>query len=168
MLHHLQRSTEDSTAEVGLGIPEATLEAVGPATEPCSIRDKSTLVFLVGDNLSEFGLDVDGVGGLATDTGQSVNGLWELALLDKVSRRVGEHHKTTSKDDSPGELDGDGDTVGASVGALLGSVDDAGSKHDTDGNAELVTGDEGTTDLAGALGGSVSESVADGQSDASN
>jgi hypothetical protein len=27
----------------------------------------------------------------------------------------------------------------------------------------LVTGDEGTTDLAGALGSSVSESVADGQ-----
>lgn len=151
MLHHLKRGTEDSLAEVGVGLPERTLEAVGPRAEPGGGGDELTLVLLVGDNLSKLDLDVLGVGVLATKTGQRVGGSSEVTLLDEVAGRVGETHETTGEDDSPDKLDGDGNTVSTSILPVLSSVDDARSKHETDGDAELVTGDQGTTDLARAL-----------------
>jgi hypothetical protein len=59
------------------------------------------LVLEVGLNLGELGLNVLGLGGLATDADEGVDGLVGLALLDKVARRVGEDGKTAGKDDSP-------------------------------------------------------------------
>jgi hypothetical protein len=151
LLHHLDGGTEDSAAKVGLGLPEAALEAVGPAAEPGGGGDQSTLVLLVGDNLSKLALDVDGVLRLATDTRQGVDCAGNITLLDEVARGVGKEHETSSEDDGPGELDGDGNAVSTSVITALGGVDDDGGEQNTNGDAELVTSDEGTTDLAGAL-----------------
>lgn len=150
LLHHLHRSTEDGSAKVRLAIPEAALEAVGPAAEPSSIGDDLALVLLVGDDLGDLRLDVLGVLRLATDSGEGFDGVLDAATLDEVSRRVGEEEETTAEDDGPGELETDGDLVGLHAVEVLGSVDDAGSEEETDGDAELVTGDEGTADLLGA------------------
>lgn len=151
LLHHLHGGTEDGSAEVGLAVPEAALEAVGPRTEPGGGRNHLALVLLVGDDLSNLRLDVLGVLGLTTDTGEGVDSLLDLTTLDVVSRRVREEEKTTTEDDSPGELDTDGDLVRLHGVEVLGSVDDTGGEEETDGDAELVTGDESTTDLLGAL-----------------
>jgi hypothetical protein len=150
-LHHLNGGTKDSAAEVGLGLPEAALEAVGPAAEPGGRGDKSTLVLLVGDNLSKLTLDVNRVLRLTTDARERVDSTGNVALLDVVTRRVREEHETASEDQSPGELDSNRDAVGTGVIAALGSVDDARGEEDTNGNAELVTSNESATDLARAL-----------------
>lgn len=151
LLHHLHRSTEDSSAEVRLAIPEAALEAVGPAADKRSRGDDLALVLLVGDDLGDLRLDVLGVLGLASDSGKGVDGVLNAATLDEVSGRVGEEEETTGEDDGPGELETDGDLVGLHAVEVLGSVDDTGSEEETDGDAELVTGDESTTNLLGAL-----------------
>jgi hypothetical protein len=151
LLHHLQRSTENGAAKVGASVPEGALEAVGPRAEPGGVGDQLTLVLLVGDDLSKLDLDVLRVLGLATKARQRIGGLEEVAALDEVTRRVGKKHETTAKDQSPSELDGNGNAVSTSVVAALGSVDDNRSQHDTNGDAELVTSDQGTTDLARAL-----------------
>lgn len=111
LLHHLHGGTEDGSAKVRLGVPERTLEAVGPRAEPSGGGDHLTLVLLVGDDLGNLRLDVLGVLGLTTDARKSINSLFDLTALDEVSGRVGEEEETTSKDDSPGELDTDGDLV---------------------------------------------------------
>jgi hypothetical protein len=151
LLHHLHRSTEDGSAEVRLAIPEAALEAVGPRAEPRGGGNDLALVLLVGDDLGNLRLDVLGVLGLTTDTGESVDSLLDLTTLDEVSRRVGEEEETNSEDDSPGELKTNGDLVRLHGVEVLGSVDDAGGEEETDGDTELVTGDKSTTDLLGAL-----------------
>jgi hypothetical protein len=57
------------------------------------------------------------------------------------------------EDERPGELDGDGDAVRSRVGAVLGGVVDNGSQQETNGNGELVSSDNGSTDpLGGSLG----------------
>lgn len=151
LLHHLKRGTENGAAQVGLLMPETTLEAVHPALQPASIGDHSPLILFVGDDFRQLDLDVLGLTGLSTEFGESDGCIFETALLDEVSGRIWEEEKTATEDDGPGELDGDGDSVGTRVCALLCGVDDDGSQHDTDGDAELVTGDEGTANLAWAL-----------------
>ena len=112
---------------------------------------------MVGDDLSELILNVLGIGRLATDASERIGGLVELALLDVETRRFGEESKTSGEDDGPEELDGDRDTVGASVTAVLGGVDNAVGKQDTDGDAELVSSNDGTTDLLGSNLGHVQD-----------
>lgn len=106
---------------------KTTLEAVHPAANKGRIGDESTFVLLVGDNLSKFGTNVLGFLGLASKAGESLGGIFNPALLDEVTRRVGKEHETTTENQSPGELDGNGDAVGASVIAFLCAVDDTGS-----------------------------------------
>ena len=48
-------------------------------------------------------------------------------------------------------MDADWNAVGIGVADLLGAVDDARGKQQTNGDAELVSGDESATDLARAL-----------------
>ena len=151
LLHHLKRGTEDSSAKVRLAIPEAALEALSPAADPRGGGNDLALILLVGDNLSQLSLDILGVLGLTTNTGEGVNGVFDAAPLDKVSGRVGEEQETTTEDDSPGELNGDGNAVGLGAVEVLGSVDDAGGEKQTDGDAELVSSDKSTTNLARAL-----------------
>merc|ERR1712023_152369 len=157
LLHHLERGTENGLAEVGVGLEERTLEAVGPSSEPATSRDKLTLVLLVGNDLGKFEFDqrpeVGGIGAgwvYTTDLHQGLLGLIGTAALDKVTRGVGKAGDTTTQNKTPGELDTDGNAVLASVTAVLNGVVDAGSEKETDGDAELVTGNERTTNLLGA------------------
>merc|ERR1712137_617170 len=143
-----------SRLQEGSGVVE---EAVGPARDPATGGDKLALVLLVGNDLSklEFNhgpeLSSLGVGRVdTTDLHQSLLGLFGLAALDEVTRRVGKASNTTTEDKTPGKLDTDGDAVLASVTTTLDAVVDTGGKQETNGNAELVTGDERTTDLLGA------------------
>lgn len=157
LLHHLHDYTKKSTAKVGGGAPKTTLEAGGPRTDVAGLRNNGHLVLVVGDDLSELILNVLGIGRLATDASERIGGLVELALLDVETRRFGEESKTSGEDDGPEELDGDRDTVGASVTAVLGGVDNAVGKQDTDGDAELVSSNDGTTDLLGSNLGHVQD-----------
>jgi len=52
-------------------------------------------------------------------------------------------------------LDSDGNSVSTGVFSVLGEVDDDRGKHDTNGDAELVSGNERSTDLARANFGHV-------------
>ena len=148
-MHHLQRSTQNGTTEVAVGVPEASTEAVEPAAEVAALGNGLHLILVVGDNLRQFGADELRIAGLVTDTAKSLGGTGQIALLDEVTRRLGQEKETGTKDESPGDLDTDGDAVGAGVGAVLGGVVDAGSQHQTNGDAELVTRNDGATDLAG-------------------
>ncbi len=104
---------------------------------------------MVGDDFSKLILNVFRIDGLTTDTAEGVGGLVELALLDPETRRLGEESKTSGKDDSPQELNSDGDTVRTSITAVLGGIHDAVGKQDTNGDAELVASNNSTTDLLG-------------------
>jgi hypothetical protein len=150
LLHHLQRGTKDGLAQVAALLPERTLEAVGPTRNPASGGDHGTLVLLVGDDLGKLGLDVVRVTGLATESGQCVAGSLNVTALDEVARRVGEEEETTTENETEDELNTDGNAVGGSAVDVLGTVVDARGQQETNGNAELVTGNESTSDLARA------------------
>ena len=149
LLHHLEDYAEDRAADVGGALGDGAVEAVGPALEVGGLGDDLHLVLVVGDDLGELVLDVVGVNWLATDGGKGLGGLLELALLDEETGGLWQEEETGREDDGPQELDGDGDTVGSGIIALLGGVDDAVGKQDTNGDAELVTGHESTADLLG-------------------
>lgn len=151
LLHHLERGAQNGLAQVGVGLPERALEAGRPGTEPGSRGNESLLVLLVGDDLSQLVLDVLGLAGLATEPGKSLAGLGELAALDKVTGRVGQEDDAETENGSPDKLQTDGQTVGVGRVPRGGLVGNASSNEQTNGDAELVAGDEGTTDLAGAL-----------------
>ena len=150
LLHHLKRGTEDGLAKVAVLLPERTLEAVGPTGNPASGGDHSTLVLLVGNNLRKLSLDVVRVARLATESGQGIASSLNVTTLDEVARRVGKEEETTSKDNTEDELDTDGDAVRGSAFDVLGTVVDARGQQETNGNAELVTSNESTSDLARA------------------
>jgi hypothetical protein len=154
LLHHLKRGTEDGLAEVGVGLPEGTLEAVGPAGQPATSRGQLALELLVGNDLSKLkvnhGTEVLSIrlGGVDTaNLQESLPGLVGLSALDEVTGRVRQACNTSGKDDTPGELDTDRNAVFTSVATVLDSVVDAGGKQKTDGDAELVTRNKRTTDL---------------------
>ena len=67
LLHHLHTNTKESTAQVGGTIAKTTLEAVGPTTHVGGLRDNRHLILVIGDDFSQFILDVVGVHRLATD-----------------------------------------------------------------------------------------------------
>lgn len=150
LLHHLHADTEHSAAEVGGGAGDAALEASFPRSEVAGLGDNSHLVLVVGDNLGKLILNVLRVQRLTTDATESGSSLVELALLDPVTGRLGQQSKTDGENDSPEELDSDRDTVGASVAAVLGSVNNAVGEQNTDGNAELVASNDGTANLLGS------------------
>jgi hypothetical protein len=150
LLHHLEGGTKDGLAEVAVLLPDRTLEAVGPTRNPATGGNHGTLVFLVGNDLGKLGLDVVRIARLATESGQCIASSLDVTTLDKVTRRVGKEEETTSKDDTEDELDTDGDAVGGGAVDVLGTVVDARGQQETNGDAELVTGNESTSDLAGA------------------
>jgi hypothetical protein len=150
LLHHLHGGTEDGLAQVGVGLPDGAAEAVGPALCPAAGRDDGALVFLVGNDLGKLSLDVLAVGGLTTQLGERGASLFDATALDEVSRGVGKACDTDGEDDTPGELDADGNAVLAAVTTVLDSVVDASGNEETEGDGELVTSNEGATDFLGA------------------
>jgi hypothetical protein len=85
LLHHLQRSAEDGTTEVAVGLPDGALEAVGPRREVAALRNNRQLVFVVGNDLGKFLSNKLRVDGLTTDRRESLGSLFVLALLNKVT-----------------------------------------------------------------------------------
>lgn len=150
LLHHLERSTQDGSAEIGAGVEKSTLEAVEPGAEVTILWDDGHFVLVVGNNLSEFLLDVVGSLGLATETGQDLSSLLEVALLYEVTWGLWEEDKSNTEDQGPEHLERNRNAVSTSVQSLLGAVVDARSEKETDGDAELIAGDQSTTNLSGA------------------
>lgn len=150
MLHHLEGGTEDSTTDVGVRVENVSAEAVEPALEVAALGDERLLVLEVGVDLVQLVLDELGILGLVADTGEDLAGLVLLALADEETGGLGEEQQAGTQDQGPQHLEGDGDAVGAGVGAVLGAVVDAGGQKQTDRDAELVARDNGTADLAGS------------------
>jgi len=69
---------------------------------------------------------------------------------NEVSWRFWEQEESSCEDDGWDELDGNRDAVRAGIQSVLGCIVDAGSNHETQGDGELITSDNGTTNLAGS------------------
>jgi hypothetical protein len=82
------------------------------------------------------------------DATKSVSSLIELTLLDPVTRRLWKERKTNSQDHRPEELHSNRDTVRAGVATFLSSEHDAVGEQDTNGDTELVSGNNSTTNFA--------------------
>lgn len=59
-------------------------------------RNEGSLVFLVGNDLGKFSLNVLGVTRLTSQAGKGGTSLLDVAALHKVPRRVGEEDETAS------------------------------------------------------------------------
>lgn len=132
-------------------VPEATLEAVGPAAKPTGGWNHLSLVLLVGNDFGNFGLNVLGLGWLTSKSGQSSTSSFDVTSLDVVSGRVGEEEETTSKNDSPCELDTNGNSVLTSAGIVASTVNDTGGDQDTESDTELVSRNKSASDFLWAL-----------------
>lgn len=110
LLHHLEKDTNEDLADVGVAVCDATREHADPA----DLANRH-FILKVGLDLSELIDDVGTVGRLAADTAESLGGSVQLLLLDVVARRLRKEEETNGEDDGPGELNGDWDSVGASV-----------------------------------------------------
>ena len=155
LLHHLERSSKNGLAQVGVGLPDRAAEAVGPALVPATSRNDGALVLLVGNDLGKLRLDVLAVLGLASQLGESGLGLGDVLALDVVPGRFRKACNTTAEDETPGELNGNGNAVLATVGTVLDAVVHAGSDEETQSDGKLVSSDQGTTNLLGANFGHV-------------
>lgn len=102
---------------------------------------------MVGNDLGQFVLDQLRVAGLSTKSGQHLGGTVEVAALDKIPWRLGEEEETGPEDQSPQQLNGDGNAVGAGVVAVLGAIVDTRGEKDADGDAELVSRHDRATNL---------------------
>lgn len=78
--------------------------------------------------------------------GERRGGLFHLAGADEEARGLGQEDHADEEDEGPGELDGDGDAVGAGVGAVGGGVVDDGGEEEADCDGELVGADDGAAD----------------------
>lgn len=86
-MHHLDRGTEDGSAEVGSGVHESSLEAVGPRGEVSVLWNDRHFVLVVGNDLSEFGLDEFRAGRLVTKALENASGVVETTLHDEETGR---------------------------------------------------------------------------------
>lgn len=150
LLHHLKGSTEDSSAEVGTRVAETSLEAVGPGAEVTGLRNHRHLVLMVGNDLSEFLLDVFTTLWFTSETSKVDGGPVEITLLDEISWGFREEEETTTQDQSPCDLQSDRDSVRTGIETVLRSIIDARCEKKTNGDAKLVTRYQSTTNLLGA------------------
>jgi hypothetical protein len=148
---------EVDTSELLKGLKSATSEkalsqVTAEAVEVGGLA-KRQLVLVVGSDLSQL-LNESGVLNIkAAKSGKRLSSLLGAALLDEPARSLRKPDATDEENDGPGELNSDGDTVRAGIIPILGGVVDDSSKQETDGNSELVTADNGTTNpLGGSLG----------------
>lgn len=124
LLHHLERCSQDSSAEVGGGVAERTLEAVGPAGEVSVLRNDGHFVLVVGNDFSKLSLNKLGSSRLITKTLKDTSGVFELSLLDVVTWGLWEPEQSTGQDQGPEKLKGHWDTVRTRIQSVLGSVID--------------------------------------------
>ena len=147
LLHHLKRCTQDGSSQVRLLVCESTREAVHPAAKPGGDRDELSLVFFVGNDLCYLSLDVLRLCWLASKTAEGSSSGFNVTSLDEVSWGIRQEEQSNSQNDCPSKLDADRDSVRASIGVVLGAVNDAGREQDTNGDAELVSSNQSTSNL---------------------
>lgn len=94
LLHHLERSTEDSSSQVGLGLEDGARETGGPLTEPGGGGHEGLFVLGVGNDFGKLGLDVGRRLVLSSEPGEDVSGTVQTTLLDEVSRGFRKQEKT--------------------------------------------------------------------------
>lgn len=114
---------------------------------------KAHLELVVCLDLGQLGNDRRVVHIHAAKASEGLGGLLVAVLLDQETRCLGKNDHSNDKDDGPGKLNSDRDTVRASVVAVLSGVVDNGSEKQTKGDSKLVSTNNGTTDpLRGGLG----------------
>ena len=101
LLHHLERCTQDCTANVALLFEQGTGEAIDPRCEVAALGNHLQFVFVIGDDLSELGLHEFRIAGLATQTTEHIGSSINLASLDEVAGRFGEKEETYGQDYGP-------------------------------------------------------------------
>ena len=111
LLHHLERSAKDGASEVAASLPKRAREALGPAGPVASGGDHLSFVLGIGDDLGEFGGDVVRVLGLTTKPRKHGARPVYLVFLDKETGRLRKEVKTSTKDQTPSELDTNRDAV---------------------------------------------------------
>ncbi len=102
---------------------------------------------MIRDDLCEFILDICRIDFLATSRRQGFCCLRDFALLHEVSRTLREKKEPCAKYNGPKKLNGDGDTIGAAVIAILGRVAHHVGNEDSEGDAKVVPGDQCPADL---------------------
>lgn len=100
---------------------------------------------MICNDLCKLVLDILRVNVLATHGRQSFCCLLQFPLLDKVPRTFGKQEETDSKDDCPEKLDGNGDTIGATIISVLSRIAHDIGEEDSDGDAEIVACDQRST-----------------------
>lgn len=100
---------------------------------------------MIGNDLGKFVLDILRIDVLAAYRRQRPCRVLEFPLLDKVPGTFGEEKETGSKNESPEELNGNGDAIGARVISVLSRVAHDIGEQDSEGDAEIVAGDQGST-----------------------
>jgi len=76
------------------------------------------------------------------ETAHTFCGSLHVALLDVVTGGLREDEHTTSQDGSPDELNGQWDTVGTGIIPGVGSLVGASCEEKTNGDSQLVTTDD--------------------------
>lgn len=100
---------------------------------------------MVGNDLRKLFTNIQRIEWLPANSGQSGCGLLQLASFHKVARGIREKSQTRSEDECPQELHGDWNAVRSRVASILRGVHDAVGQQDTNGDTELVPGDECST-----------------------
>jgi len=160
---------EVDTSELLEGLEGATSEKAlaQVTTEAVEVGGlaKRHLILVVGSDLSQL-LNKSRVVNVEAAKGRErLGSLFWAALLDEPARSLRKPDAAGEEDDSPGELNSDRDTVGASVGPVLCGVVDDSSEEKTDGDSKLVATDNGTTN---PLGSSLGLIERDGGTDHTN
>lgn len=151
----LLKSLQSHTSK--LALQNRRLEAV-------EIRSLSKRLFIlvVRPHFRELGLNSRMVLGQSSNPAQGLGGLVVSVLLDEEAGRLGEDAHSAKEDEGVGKLDGDGDAVGAGVGAVGGCVVDDGGEEEADCDGELVGADDGAADPFGGCFGLVEGDCFDG------
>lgn len=105
---------------------------------------------MVGLDLGEFLNDSRVVDIEAAEAGKRLGSILVAVLLDEETGSLGQNDHSGDQNDGPGELNSDGDTVAAGIRAVLGAIVDNGSQQQADGDGQLVSTDNGTTDPLGS------------------
>jgi hypothetical protein len=126
-------------------------------SEAVEIRSLSKRLFIlvVRPHFRELRLNSRMVLGQSSNPAQGLGGLVVSVLLDEKAGRLGEDAHSAKEDEGVGELDGDGDAVGARVLALGCGVVDDGGEEETDRNGPLVGSYDGTANPLGSCFGLV-------------
>lgn len=105
--------------------------------------------FVVGLDLRQFGDDSRVIDVHAAKTSKRLESFFMSILLDQEARGLRQHDHTRNQDDSPSELDRNGDTIAASILTVFGRIVDNSSQKKTECDSKLVSTDDRTTDPFG-------------------